>query len=241
MWPQRLFLRWARIGLHRHFFPVATPRRIRKSREGLSLPVFGVTGLGSGKFPTKLVRPLGDGEMSEPATVPRASPIAAEREKLLGLRAVLIVVALIELVDALSDLPNLFDGVHNLFGEASGSGVAEAITTTHLVCHPLLATAVVVLTATGRVRYAIIALGVIVIATWLNHLPWLERLDLSKGRDVQWAAKQIIAFPLMAAFAITLAARDARPGLATALVSVPTVNNLFGLASYAVGLIINGI
>jgi hypothetical protein len=179
-------------------------------------------------------------EMTEPTTVPDASPIVAERGKLLGLRTVLMFVAVIELLEALWDLPDLFRGVHNLFGEASGSGLAEAITATHLVCHPLLAMAVLVLTATGRLRHAIIALGVIVIMTWLNHLPWLGRLDLHKGRDLQWAAKQIVAFPLMAVFAITLAARGARLGLATALVSIPTVNNLYGLISYAVGIIING-
>jgi hypothetical protein len=177
--------------------------------------------------------------LTEP-TVPDVPPIGAVRVNRLGLSAALIAVAMIELLGALSDLPDLFKGVNNLFGEAAGSGLAVPITTAHLVCHPLLAMAVLVLTATGRLRYAIIALGVIVVMTWLNHLPWLGRLDLNKMRDVQWAAKQIVAFPLMAAFAIALAARGARLGLATALASIPTANNLLGLISYAVGLIING-
>lgn len=178
--------------------------------------------------------------MTEQIAVPDASPAGAEHGRRLCLRTVLIVVALIELIEALFDLPDLFRGVHNLFGEASGSGYAEAITTAHLVCHPLLAMAAVVFAATGRVRHAIIALGIVAIMIWLNHLPWLGRLDLGKARDVLWAAKQIIAFPLMATFAIALAACDKWPGLATALVSIPTIGNLASLTTYVVGQIING-
>lgn len=188
--------------------------------------------IGSRLFPIKLASPL---ELAEMTAVS-----AAERRRRLCLRTVLIIVALVELVAALLDLPDLFRGVHDLFREASGSGFAEAITTAHLICHPLLALAAVVFAATGRVRHAIIALGIVVIMTWLNHLPWLGRLDLGKARDVQWAAKQIIAFPLMAAFAIALAVRDARLGLATALVSIPTISNLASLTAYAIGLIVNG-
>ena len=175
--------------------------------------------------------------MTERTAVPAAD---AERRRRLCLQTVLIVVALIELLEALLDLPALFRGVHKLFGEASGSGFAEAITTAHLVCHPLLAMAAVVFVATGRVRHAITALAVIVIMAWLNHLPWLGRLDLGKARDLVWAAKQIVAFPLMAAFAIALAARGARLVLATVLVSIPTINNLVGPTVYLVSRIING-
>ncbi|HTB04939.1 MAG TPA: hypothetical protein VK804_31085 [Bradyrhizobium sp.] len=178
--------------------------------------------------------------MTERIAVPDASPAGAERGGRLGLRTVLIVVALIELLEALFDLPDLFWGVHHLFGEASGSGYAEAITTAHLVCHPLLAMAAVAFAATGRVRHAIIALGIVVIMTLMNHLPWLGRLDLAKARDLQWAAKQIVVFPLLAAFAIALAARGKWPGLATALVSIPTISNLASLTAYVVGQIING-
>jgi hypothetical protein len=177
--------------------------------------------------------------MTERIAVPDASPAGAE-ERRFGLRTVLIVVAVIELLEALFDLPDLFRGVHNLFGQASGSGFAEAVTTAHLVCHPLLAMTAVVFAATGRVRDAIFALGIVAIMIWLNHLPWLGRLDLGKARNLQWAAKQIIAFPLMAAFAIALAARDKWPGFATALVSIPTISNLASLMAYVVGQIING-
>ena len=179
--------------------------------------------------------------MTEPIAVPDASPAGTERGGRLELRTALIIVASIELLEALFDLPDLFRGVHNLFGEASGSGFAEAITTAHLVCHPLLAMAATIFVATGRVRHAIIALGIVALMIWLNHLPWLGRLDIGKARDVLWAAKQIVVFPLMAAFAIALAACDKWLGIATVLVGIPTISNLASLTAYTVGLIINGI
>jgi hypothetical protein len=46
---------------------------------------------------------------------------------------------------------------------------------------------------------------------------------------------QIVAFPLMAACAIALAARNRRFGLATALVSIPALFNVFGIITFAIG------
>jgi hypothetical protein len=178
--------------------------------------------------------------MAEP-TRSSAAPASAPSGKMLGLRTALIAAAVFETVEALWDLPILFRGMDTFFGEASGSGLAEAITKAQLASHPALALAALGFAATGRVRYAIIALGAVVITAWLSHLPWLGRLDLSKGWDVQWATKQIIAFPLMAAFAIMLAARDRRPGLATALVSIPSLNNAFTITVFAIGVVINGL
>jgi hypothetical protein len=178
-------------------------------------------------------------ELTKPV-VPEIPATDAEWLKRPGLSAALIAIALIELLWALADLPNLFGGVSNLFGDVPRSALAVPITTARLVCHPLLAIAALVLAATGRLRHAIVALGGIVIMTWLNHLPWLGRLNLEETRDLQWAVKQIVAFPLMTVVAVLLAARDTRLGLAIALVSIPTVNNLLGLASYVVGIVING-
>lgn len=174
------------------------------------------------------------------SVVPDAPAAGAEWLTWPGLRAALIALAIIELLWGLADLPNLFWGVDNLFGEAPRSVFAVPTTMAHLVCHPLLAIAALALTITGRTRHAIIALAIIAIMTWVNHLPWLGRLDLGKARDLQWATKQIVVFPLTSAAAILLAARDARLWLATALVSIPTINNLLGQASYLLGLIVNG-
>jgi hypothetical protein len=46
---------------------------------------------------------------------------------------------------------------------------------------------------------------------------------------------QIITFPLMAACAVALAARNRRLGIATALVTLPTLFNFAGVALFAIG------
>ena len=60
--------------------------------------------------------------MTEPP-VRAVPPIGAEPVKRLGMSTALIAVAMIELLGALSDLPDLFKGVNNLFGGAAGSGL----------------------------------------------------------------------------------------------------------------------
>ena len=50
----------------------------------------------------------------------------------------------------------------------------------------------------------------------------------------------MIAFPLMAACAIALAARNQRLGVATALASIPTFYSLMGIIIFAVGVSMYG-
>jgi hypothetical protein len=164
--------------------------------------------------------------MTEPTAC--ANSAVAPRGKMLGLRSVLAAVAMFE---ALWEF---------LFSDRSGFDHNETISGAHLAGHPLLALVALVFAATGRVRHAIIALGTAEMLTWLNQLPEPGRLEFNSGWDIQWATKQIVAFPLMAAFAMTLSARDTRPGLATALVSIITLNNLLGFMTFAIGIIING-
>jgi hypothetical protein len=51
---------------------------------------------------------------------------------------------------------------------------------------------------------------------------------------------RIIAFPLMAACATALAARGQRIGLATVLVSIPTLYSVFAVIAFGIGIIIYG-
>ena len=91
----------------------------------------------------------------------------------------------------------------------------------------MLALAALVLATVGRLRYAIMALGALVLMTWLNYMPSVVRHGLDFGGVAAFETPvRIIAFPLMAACAIALAARNQRLGLATVLVSIPT---LFGV------------
>jgi hypothetical protein len=51
----------------------------------------------------------------------------------------------------------------------------------------------------------------------------------------------MIAFPLMAACAIALAARGQRLGLATLLVSIPTLYGVFAVIAFGIGVILYGL
>ena len=171
-----------------------------------------------------------DSALADPVPTP-----AAPRR--LGLRIVLIVAALLEAFDALSSVSILSGDMSEIPGPGFGGFLIKA----HIATHPVLALAVLVFAAIGRVRYAIIALAAIVFMTWLNYMPSVVLHGLEfKGVGAFETPVRIIAFPLMAACAIALAARNQRLRLATALASIPTFYSLIGLIIFAVGVSIYG-
>jgi hypothetical protein len=173
--------------------------------------------------------------MTEPTALP--APDTAPAPRLLGLRAVLILAALFEAFDAYSNLFILFGDMSEIPGPGFGGFLIKA----HIASHLPLALAALLFAAIGRVRYAIMALAAVVIMTWLNYMPSV----VPRGLDFQGNAAfetpaQIIAFPLMAACAIACAARNQRLGIATVLVSIPTLFNLFFVVAFAISVAIYG-
>ena len=85
------------------------------------------------------------------------------------------------------------------------------------------------------------ALGAVVLMTWLNTMPSvvLHGLEFGGIGAFQTSA-QIIAFPLMGACAIALAVRNQWPWLVTALVSIPTFMGTFGFVLFVIGVSIYG-
>jgi hypothetical protein len=172
--------------------------------------------------------------MSDPTALASAAPAAPRR---LGLRIVLIIAALLEAFDALSSVSTLFGDMSEIPGPGFGGFMIKA----HIATHPVLALAVLAFAAIGRVRYAIIALAAIVFMTWLNYMPSVVPHGLEfRGVGAFETPVRIIAFPLMAACAVALAARNQRLRLATALTSLPTFYNLIGLIVFAIGVSIYG-
>jgi hypothetical protein len=174
-------------------------------------------------------------EMTEPTALADPVPL---RQRHLGLRIALIIVAVIEAFDGLSSFPTLFGDM----SEIPGPGIGGAIIKAHIATHLPLALAALLFAALGRVRYAIIALGAVVAMTWLNYMPSvvLHGLEFDSGFSALQTTAQIIAFPLMAASAIALAARGRQLGVATALVSIPTLFNVFGVIAFAIGVSLHG-
>jgi hypothetical protein len=175
--------------------------------------------------------------MNSATTLPDAAPVPIRPPRLLGLYLLLIIIAAIEAFDGLSHAPILFGDISKI----PGPGVGGAIIKAYIASHPLLALAAMAFATVGRLRYAIIALGVLVLMTWLNFMPSVVRHGLDFGGVSAFETPvRMIAFPLMATCAIALAARGERLGPAAVLVSVPTLYSVFAVIAFGIGIILYG-
>lgn len=172
---------------------------------------------------------IADSAAPEPTSVP------APRQ--LGLRTALIVIAVIEAWFGLSDVPTLFGDMSHI-----GSGIGAGLIKAHLAAHPVLAIAVIVFAAIGRVRHAIVALGTIIIMAWLSDMPSVvaHGLEFRSAFSAVETTAKVIAFPLIAACAIAYAAHNEHLGRATFLVAVPTLFNVVLLVGFAISVMIHG-
>ena len=175
--------------------------------------------------------------MNSAITLPDAASVPVRAPRLLGLYLPLIIIAAIEAFDGLSHVPALFGDM----SEIPGSGIGGAIIKAYIAVHPLLALAALALATVGRLRYAIMALGALVVMNWLNFMPSV----VGHGLDFRGVAAfetpvRIIAFPLMAACGIALAARSQRLGLARMLVSIPTLYSVFAVIAFGIGVFLYG-
>lgn len=168
---------------------------------------------------------------SDAASVPVRAP------RLLGLYLLLIIMAAIEDFEGLSYAPMLFGDM----SETPGPGLGGAIIKAYIASHPMLALVALALATVGRLRYAIMALGALVLMKWLNEMPSVVRHGLDfRGVSAFETPVRIIAFPLMAACAIALAARGQRLGHATMLASIPTLYGVFAMIAFGIGVILYG-
>ena len=173
------------------------------------------------------------------STTPMTADTVAQAPapRLIGLRIVLIAVAVIEAAFGSSDALVLLGDMSGIPG-GLGGGLVKA----HLAAHPLLAVAALVFAAMGRVRHAIIALGTIILMTWLSDMPAVvaRGFDLRGTFSFVETTAKIIVFPLIAACAIAYAAHNEHPGRATLLVAAPTLFNIVLLVGFFVGVMICG-
>ena len=175
--------------------------------------------------------------MTSATTVNDEAPAPVRAPRLLGLYLLLILIAAIEAFDGLSHVPTLFGDM----SEIPGPGVGGAIIKAYIASHPVLALVALALATVGRLRHAIMTLGALVLMTWLNDMPSVVRHGLDfRGVSAFETPVRIIAFPLMAACGIALAARSQRLGLATMLVSISTLYGVFAVIAFGIGVILYG-
>jgi hypothetical protein len=171
------------------------------------------------------------------ATLTDTAPTPVRAPRLLGLYLLLIMIAAVEAFEGLSHAPMLFGDM----SEIPGPGLGGAIIKMYIAAHPILALAALALATVGRLRYAIMALGALVLMNWLNYMPSVVRHGLDfGGLSAIQTPVQIIGFPLMGACAIALAARKERLGLATVLVSIPTLFDVLAMIAFGISVFLYG-
>jgi hypothetical protein len=175
--------------------------------------------------------------MNSATILPGDAPAPVRAPRLLGLYLLLILVAAIEAFDGLSHAPILFGDMSAI----PGPGVGGAIIKAYIASHPLLGLAALAFATVGKLRYAIITLGALALMNWLNDMPSVVRHGLDfDGVSAFQTPIQIIAFPLMGACAIALAARNQRLGLAATLVSIPTLFGVLGVIAFGISVALHG-
>ena len=155
------------------------------------------------------------------------------------LRIALIVIASIEAMGALVDVPGIFYD----FNPTTPLGkFAQLLTSVNLVLAVPITLAALYFAVAGRLRYAIAAIAIRIMVTWLSDLPsfWIHGIEWSLSyAGISVAAYQIGA-PLIALAAIYLACRNERLRLATLLVALPTICTWLGVLLFAIGAMIYG-
>jgi len=169
-------------------------------------------------------------------------PIAATKSPFHShrlLSVLLIVIAAVELLDALSGVPNIF---HDYGHTTTLLKVAQAITSVKLALAPLIAAAAFVLALMQYLGLAIAALAVLILVTWAEGLSDIPIHGWEISRDFGGVVMMLhrFVYPALAVWALILVSDGRRLGLAGLLVSVPTILHWIGVALFMASIIMYG-
>src|SRR5262245_36227278 len=156
------------------------------------------------------------------------------------LRLLLVLVAALEFLDALSGVRNIFTDYHH---ETTMLRFAQALTSINLALAPLLAGAALIFAALGNIRYAILALAAMTLATWvLDSLPSIALRGVTLGLDIGTLAELFlyVIAPVAAVAASLLALKDKRLALATLLAGLPALAKWLGFVAFFIAIMIYG-
>src|SRR5512142_2023692 len=124
------------------------------------------------------------------------------------LRVVLVLVAALEFLDALSGVQNIFTDYHHL---TAFLRFAQTLTSIRLALAPVIAGAALIYAALGNIRRAILALAALEITTWLLEDVWsipIHGLELSADYGGMLAFFHHFVFPAAALAGAALAFKD---------------------------------
>jgi hypothetical protein len=156
------------------------------------------------------------------------------------LRVVLVLIAALEFLDALSGVQNILTDYQH---PTAFLRFAQTVTSIKLALVPVIAGAALIYAALGNVRRAIVALAVLEITTWLLEDVWsipIHGLELSADYGGMLVFFHHFVFPGTALAGAALAFKDRRLSLAGLLVSVPTIVNWAGVVAFTVAVMMYG-
>jgi hypothetical protein len=155
-----------------------------------------------------------------------------------ALRIVLLILAIVETLNALSNVPVLFGDLSEIPGPGLGGWTIAAI----IAISPIVAITALVFALTGRIPHAIVAIATLGLLGWLNYLPSvvLHGLEYDTSYGSLQSLVQFFVFPVLCLAAIRLALRNQRLGLATLMAAVPTLAAVVSVITFGVAVAIYG-
>lgn len=154
-------------------------------------------------------------------------------------RIALIVIAAMEVIDAMVTVSILFDDIPGV----SDSGAMSWPLTARLALESLLAVSALALAFRHRLAGAIVALAAIVALQWFAFLPThINHWATYEGEGL-WSVRNVLdlaGYPLLALAAAVLAWRNTRLGLATLMVAIPIVVDIASILIFAGAVTIYG-
>ena len=155
-------------------------------------------------------------------------------------RVGLVLIAAIELLDALSSAQGIFTEYHH---ETALLRYAQGLNSIKLALSPLLAGTALVFAARGNLRYAIFALAALTLAGWLlDSLPAIVIHGFKPSLDFGGIEEFVfyLIMPVIAAAAIFLAVKRQRLGLAALLACLPALYKWASVGAFIIMLLIYG-
>lgn len=155
-------------------------------------------------------------------------------------RAGLVVIAAVELLDALSSVQGIFTDYHH---ETELLRFAQGLTSIKLAVSPLLAGAALVFAASGNIRYAVLALAALTLAGWaLDSLPSIVIHGFKRSLDVGGIEEFFfyLVAPIVAVAAAWLAVNNRRLPLASLLACLPALFKWAGVVVFIIAVMIYG-
>ncbi len=156
------------------------------------------------------------------------------------LRLALVVVAALELLDALTSMHNIFTDYHH---ETALLRFAQALTSVQLALAPFITAAAFLLALRGRLRGAILALAALALMVWLLDdvsTIAIHGFEFSADFGGMVVFAHHFVFPAAAIAGAALAWKNRRLALAGLLVSLPTIVKWLGVALFAIAVMMYG-